>query len=141
MNLFTFAKKASFRMAKLLGVNRLAYKLSKSTVISFDSQKVSEARAFLENCSPNPKTTCVCKNKIDPQVDIHIIIPAYNVEAYIKECLDSVVLNPTQKYTYLVTVINDGSVDRTSEIIKKYPRWFLPSGIFLTTLKIRYIFS
>ena len=98
MIFFSFAKKALFRLLKLFGANRVAYKLSKSTVISFDSQKVNEARAFLENYSPNPQTSCVCINKIDPQVDIHIIIPAYNVEAYIKECLDSIVLNPTKKY-------------------------------------------
>ena len=120
MIFFSFAKKALFRLLKLFGANRVAYKLSKSTVISFDSQKVNEARAFLENYSPNPQTSCVCINKIEPQVDIHIIIPAYNVEAYIKECLDSIVLNPTKKYTYLVTVINDGSVDNTSKIIKQY---------------------
>ena len=120
MKIFTFAKKALLRVIKLFQVNRIVYKLSKNDIISFDSKQVSEARAFLENYSHNPQTSCVCKNKIDPQVDIHIIIPAYNVEAYIKECIDSIVFNSTKKYTYIVTVINDGSTDRTPEILKKY---------------------
>jgi glycosyltransferase involved in cell wall biosynthesis len=53
-------------------------------------------------------------------VDIHIIVPAYNVENYIKECMDSILLSPTAKYTYLLSVINDGSTDKTLEILKKY---------------------
>ena len=81
---------------------------------------ITEARDYLENHSTNPKTSCVCINNIEPLVDIHIIIPAYNVEKYIEECMDSITLNPTKKYTYLVTVINDGSTDKTTEILKKY---------------------
>ena len=47
-----------------------------------------------------------------------IIIPVYNVEKYIKKCLDSVV-NQTVK-DYEVILINDGSTDNSMEIAKKY---------------------
>lgn len=47
-----------------------------------------------------------------------IIIPVYNVEAYIKKCLDSVV-NQTYK-DYEVIIINDGSTDHSMEIAKDY---------------------
>lgn len=120
MDIVHFIKKASKRLIKVSKLNRIMYKLSKSDIIYFDENAVTEARAFLENYSPNPKTSCICKNKIDPQVDIHIIIPAYNVECYIEECMNSIVRNPTKKYTYLITVINDGSTDKTSEILEKY---------------------
>lgn len=47
-----------------------------------------------------------------------IIIPVYNVEKYIKKCLDSV-FNQTYK-DYEVIVVNDESMDKSIEIAKKY---------------------
>lgn len=49
---------------------------------------------------------------------ISIIIPAYNVEKYIEQCLDSL-LNQTYD-NYEVIIIDDGSTDRTSDIVKEY---------------------
>lgn len=120
MKILIFIKKALIYILKFLKLNHIIYKLSKSNIINFDDKLVREAYEFLEHYSFNPRTSCICKNKIEPYVDVHIIVPAYNVEAYIKECMDSIMLNPTKKYTYLVTVINDGSTDKTSEILKRY---------------------
>lgn len=47
-----------------------------------------------------------------------LIIPAYNVEKYIKKCLDSV-LNQTYN-NYEIIIINDGSTDNTSKILESY---------------------
>ena len=47
-----------------------------------------------------------------------IIIPVYNVEKYIKKCLDSV-FNQSYK-DYEVIVINDGSKDESMKIVDKY---------------------
>lgn len=52
-------------------------------------------------------------------LDCCILIPVYNAELYIKECLDSVLSQDTE-YTYKVLVADDGSVDKTVEIIKGY---------------------
>lgn len=49
---------------------------------------------------------------------ISIIISAYNVEEYISRCLDSVI-NQTYKNLEII-VINDGSIDKTKDIIEKY---------------------
>lgn len=47
-----------------------------------------------------------------------IIIPVYNGEKYIKDCLDSVA---AQTYTnYEVILINDGSTDNSSSILNQY---------------------
>ena len=47
-----------------------------------------------------------------------IIIPVYNVEDYIKKCLDSVF---NQTYTnYEVIVVNDGTKDNSMQIVKDY---------------------
>ena len=49
---------------------------------------------------------------------ISIIVPAYNVEKYISQCLESLV-NQTYKNIEII-VINDGSTDGTLNIIQKY---------------------
>lgn len=49
---------------------------------------------------------------------ISVIITVYNTEKYIKKCLDSLV-NQTMKNIEII-VINDGSIDHSEEIIKKY---------------------
>ena len=47
-----------------------------------------------------------------------IIIPVYNVEKYIKKCLDSV-FNQTEK-DFEVIVVNDGTKDNSMNIVKNY---------------------
>ena len=49
-----------------------------------------------------------------PSVDLSIIIAAYNVEQYIKECIHSALRQET-KYNIEVIVVNDGSTDGTKE--------------------------
>lgn len=50
-------------------------------------------------------------------VDLSIIMPAYNVEKYIKEAIDSV-LNQKTKYNYELIIVNDGATDNTKKIIQ-----------------------
>ena len=47
-----------------------------------------------------------------------IIIPVYNVEKYIKKCLDSI-FNQTYK-NFEVIVVNDGTKDSSMDIVEKY---------------------
>ena len=51
--------------------------------------------------------------------DLEIIIPAYNVEQYIDQCLQSVI-NQRSKYKCLIVVINDGSTDDTRQHLANY---------------------
>lgn len=49
---------------------------------------------------------------------VSIIIPCYNAEKTIKRCLESVI---SQTYKNIeIVIINDGSIDKTDSIIKKY---------------------
>ncbi|HEG3350898.1 TPA: glycosyltransferase family 2 protein, partial [Campylobacter jejuni] len=50
---------------------------------------------------------------------VGVVIPIYNVEKYLKECLDSVI---NQSYTNLeIILVNDGSTDENSlNIAKEY---------------------
>lgn len=51
---------------------------------------------------------------------ISIIVPVYNVEKYIKKCLDSIV-NQTYKNLEII-IINDGSTDDSLSIVEKYQK-------------------
>lgn len=52
-------------------------------------------------------------------LDLSIIIPVYNGEAYLEECLDSV-LGPEFTGQYEVIAINDGSTDQSLAILNRY---------------------
>lgn len=52
-------------------------------------------------------------------MDVSIIIPVYNCEKYLNQCLNSV-LNQKTNCSYEIICINDGSTDRSIEILNKY---------------------
>lgn len=54
-------------------------------------------------------------------MDISIIVPVYNVEAYLKECLNSL-LNQDFNGEYEIVCVNDGSTDNSLNIIKEYQK-------------------
>lgn len=53
--------------------------------------------------------------------DLQIIIPVYNVEAYVGACMDSVVKQST-RYRVLIVVVNDGSPDKSREVLSRYEK-------------------
>ena len=49
---------------------------------------------------------------------ISIIVPIYNVENYLRQCLDSIVAQTYQNFECLL--INDGSTDNSADICREY---------------------
>lgn len=55
--------------------------------------------------------------------NISIIVPVYNVEKYIEDCLNSI-LNQNTEFKIEVIIINDGSTDNSMDIIYSYENKF-----------------
>jgi len=49
---------------------------------------------------------------------VSVVIPVYNSEKYLEECLDSVISQTYQNVE--IIVVNDGSTDSSPDILKKY---------------------
>lgn len=80
------------------------------------------AQAYLSLCCPKPEKKIYGlrdAGENQAQRDLDIIIPCYNEELYLRECLDSVVQFP---FTHRVSVIlvDDGSTDASPEIADEY---------------------
>ncbi len=57
-------------------------------------------------------------------IKLSVIIPVYNVEKYIKKCLDSVFIQDVACDEYEVIVVDDGSPDNSMEIVKYFATEF-----------------
>lgn len=57
-------------------------------------------------------------NQIDYSPKVSVIIPVYNAERYLRECLDSLIQQTLQEIE--IVCINDGSTDRSLDILKEY---------------------
>lgn len=80
----------------------------------------TDAREKLLTVCPIPEGTTDADNHIlPPTVDLQIVIPAYNVEAYLESCMESVLSQKT-KYSYHIILVDDGAKDNTPAIADKY---------------------
>lgn len=49
---------------------------------------------------------------------VSVVIPVYNKEKYISQCLDSLMNQTLSRDSFEILCINDGSTDRSADIIK-----------------------
>ena len=62
--------------------------------------------------------TCIGKNEVKSDKTVSVIIPVYNVEKYLPECLDSLL---AQTYPHWQAIcVNDGSKDNSLQILQQY---------------------
>ena len=84
-----------------------------------DSDWVNNSVDFLEDCGLQSSNLNLLESD-GGDVEISVIIPIYNVEKYLGECLDSVI-NQTFGDIEIIC-INDGSTDNCLDIIKTYAK-------------------
>lgn len=84
----------------------------KSDLTSDDAYKI------MQKCSKKPNMEANCINK-NSNKDLSIIVPAYNAEKTIRECIDSVIKQVTD-IEYELIIINDGSKDKTGQLVLEY---------------------
>lgn len=89
--------------------------------VNNELMSVDEARKTLSSVRPQPKGKVTRDREIisDESVDLSIIVPVYNVEDTLKQCLDSCFSQKT-KYSFEVIAINDGSPDNSGAILAEY---------------------
>lgn len=99
------------------------YELSEYTATANNEIKSDEDYLELLNkYSKCPNGTALCENYILPsQYDLQIVIPVYNAEKYLRECIDSVI-KATTKYKVLIILVDDGSLDNCPIICDEYAR-------------------
>lgn len=77
---------------------------------------------YLYSLHPNPHQSSLLSEPYswtDPDVDLEVIIPCYNVGRWVRQCVDSVISQQTN-YTFFVTIVNDGSTDATRSVLARY---------------------
>ena len=57
-------------------------------------------------------------------LDLSIIVPCYNVEKYLKRCIDSIVFQTLEDVRYEIILVDDASTDSTWDIIKEYEKQY-----------------
>ena len=67
------------------------------------------------------------------KIKLSVIVPCYNVEAYLSKCIDSIINNKVKDME--IILINDGSKDKTLEIINEYNNNIYLLWIVMITLK------
>lgn len=93
----------------------------------------SWAEAYHHKSLP-AETTLIKKGSTDsPVPKVSVVIPVYNVEKYVRECLDSIV-GQTLKEIEIICV-DDGSTDHSLDILKEYGE--KDSRIFVMTQENR----
>ena len=109
-----------YKVIRKLHMQEATYKVLAPFTRKVELETPDAARRILEEFSADQGRSSLRKNQIlPPEWDLTIIVPAYNVENYLEECLNSVLGQVTQ-YTYRVIVINDGSTDGTAKKLEQY---------------------
>lgn len=80
----------------------------------------AQAEQILRRHSPDPGASCLGEKGQSPiKYDLTILVPVYNVEKYLQQCLDSVFAQKTD-FSYEVIAIDDGSTDGSAEILERF---------------------
>ena len=106
---------------KMLHLLKKSYYILKLKIMLIvrSRMKLNKAEEILNNFYPKDFPNFSQNNNINRICDLMIIVPVYNVECYLEECILSL-LNQKTKYDYQIVFVNDGSTDSSFSILKLY---------------------
>lgn len=84
--------------------------------------QLEDAMTYLQQCSPDPDGSCWTDQGFvheEWSLPLSVIIPAYNVEKYVIQCLQSV-LGQKVYFPFEVIVVDDGSTDTTVQLLEAF---------------------
>lgn len=114
-----------YRILHRLRAGNLCYRLLSPVAhgrVSCAPADVDAALRRLAALSPDAGRSCLHANAVcAPEHDLTVIVPAYNAEKYLADCLDSV-LEQRTRHSVRVVVVDDGSTDRTPLQLEAYSR-------------------
>ena len=90
--------------------------------IVYGDEIVNKARQTINEVISNfPNGSCLKSDNTSPtdEFELQVIIPVYNAEKFVERCIESA-LSSCQRHSMIITVVNDGSSDRSGEILKKF---------------------
>lgn len=77
------------------------------------------SKSYLNKKDPDIGGNSYEKNNLfTPKVDVQVVVPAYNCENTIEQCVKSI-LDQKTNYKVQLVAVDDGSIDKTGEILDK----------------------
>ncbi len=86
------------------------------------SMRPDQAEALLCSHSPDPGFSAYwpCQEALrEPEYDLDIIVPVYNVEKYLDDCAQSILSQKTE-YSFRVIFVDDGATDSSPKLLEAY---------------------
>lgn len=112
--LFTENDKNNMKKSKLY--RRLQYEIKLSQISCMTHNRT---RQLICQNYYRVKPEMNARNTIENKYDLMIIVPVFNLEQYITQCVESL-LRQNTRYTYHIVIVNDGSTDGTEEVLQRY---------------------
>lgn len=107
------------RIIKKSGLSKLTFKLKskRHEFLKIGKEEAKRSFSTLNSISKMSGESSLRSQqaKIEDNYDVHFIIPSFNCDKFIRQCLNSIHL---KKHTFFITVIDDGSTDKTREVVQ-----------------------
>lgn len=107
--------KEAFQRVVLTGP---VYAAMRSAALRRSPVEIKDARGLLETISPKPSDVWSRPSPLpDPSLDLSVVVPVYNVEHYVADCLNSILAQDIDGSFEVIAVI-DGSADASEDIVR-----------------------